>query len=180
MPAHSVRRSFRPAILAAFLSAILATIAATGCRDSALDCPEGPSFAFVSQLHAFCFCGEHDCETYRCEALLHLDTGNLPSQNPGVPPRLLLSGHVPRLARDTDRIELRFTGQLAADIDPGLAFQPGWKTLVHDARIEYCDVCYTELGLADVILLRGDIEAVEFVADPQDTLGTWILVEPLD
>ncbi|MFO7654125.1 MAG: hypothetical protein R6X25_09920 [Candidatus Krumholzibacteriia bacterium] len=152
-------------------------MALIACRASTDDDQKTWRFDLVEQLHEFCFCGDNDCERYSCDAFLYLDTGNLPGENPGQPTKLVLSGQPTAPLARGDRIEFHFEGELDPAIDPGLAGQRGWKVKITGIRIEYCDVCYTEFGLADVIYLRGDLADLEFVADPRDERDTYISVQ---
>jgi hypothetical protein len=113
-------------------------------------------FSPVRELHDQCF-GGTDCSMSSVRACLDLDTSNLPSMNQGRS-AILLRGRAPHRT------------------DPGAKFQSGWKVSVRGARIEYCQTCYTNSGLAELISLRAPLDSLRFIYDPADTVRLFVEV----
>jgi hypothetical protein len=131
-------------------------------------------FSPVRELHDQCF-GGTDCSMSSVRACLDLDTSNLPSMNQGRS-AILLRGRAPHRTDWRDFIPLDFDGVLPAEVDPGAKFQSGWKVSVRGARIEYCQTCYTNSGLAELISLRAPLDSLRFIYDPADTVRLFVEV----
>ena len=68
-----------------------------------------------------------------------------------------------------DRLGLLVADDLPQVIDPGLWQEVGWKTRVRHGSIEYH--CYPEH-----VSVEAELDSVEFVFDPEDTLQLYIEV----
>lgn len=132
----------------------------------------------IEELNELCFGTSTDCEQLEADLVLYLDTGNLPSHNNGNGTLVLSSKPVHVVADGNDRLAFVFSGELPAEIDPGIEFENGWKAVITDADIYYCTTCYTNAGLAEVIFLRGGLEQVNFIYDPDDKIEVSIRTRP--
>jgi len=144
---------------------------ASGCRE------HGTSHrTLLEDLHSQCFARSVDCEQLELDALLYLDTDNLPSSNSNKPFLILSSLVTTPISHGDDRLAFSFdeSEQLPSEIDPGLDHQLGWKVRLTSARLRYCDTCYTNTGLAEVIDAYGSLANAEFVYDPADTLDNYV------
>ena len=65
-------------------------------------------------------------------------------------------------------------GELPESIDPDLYDTPGYKVEVRGADLEYCDTCYTNEGLAEVIDLAGPARIVDAIEDVDDELSIYV------
>jgi hypothetical protein len=141
-------------------------------------CHESPSepradWTLVSDLYDACFPRCLECAQSTVDALLYLDTINLPSQNVNIQ-KLVLNSDPQWWHHSSEMIEFHFTGTLPAEIDPGVVDERGWKVRIAGAALVYCDGCWTDSGLADVLFLRGDLSQVQFIHDPDDKVRTYL------
>jgi hypothetical protein len=153
-----------------------------GCGCSADDStdPRGDALVpysaptLIGGLYDACFPRCAACDSAEVEALLYLDTGNLPTANGNVPKLVLSSLPIGPGSAGTDRLEYFFPDTLPASIDPGIRGQSGWKARISGATLEYCDVCWTNYGLAPILGLRGGLSSVTFLHDLGDTTMIYI------
>jgi hypothetical protein len=130
----------------------------------------------LSELNDLCFGSSTNCERLQAVLVLYLDTVNLPSGNIGIQKLVLSSRPTTPIASGNDRIEFFFEGsKLPEEIDPGIRDETGWKVRISSAGLEYCDTCFNESGLVDVIVLRGSLDNVEFIYDPGDEIEVFIV-----
>lgn len=156
------------------VAALLLALWLMGCGTEA---PEiTPEQNLISDFTEYCFGADVDVDDLRIDARLVLDTINLPSAN-GDLNKLVLGCDPERPFGNRTLLEFRFPGILPADIDPGLADATGWKVTLRGVRASKCTTCYTNEGLAHVVVLSGNIADVTFECDPQDTLGMYIHVD---
>lgn len=133
-------------------------------------CSESPEEARtpLDELKWACFSSGANCEEMVLDALLYLDTANLPSSS-GVPNKIVLSS-IPTtpISDAADRLEFYFAEDETLDvaIDPGIVREIGWKVRVDHASLEYCDHC----GGVRRLLSRGSLANLEFVYDLEDSL----------
>lgn len=130
----------------------------------------------IGALYSYCFKEGHDCRGRGVALQLYLDTVNLPSNNVGIPKVVLSSVPTDPIA-GKDRLELFFEGNLPEAIDPGILDETGWKARVPEATIEYCTTCYNACGWVPILILTGDVDNVEFLYDPEDTLGIYLQLD---
>jgi hypothetical protein len=107
------------------------------------------------------------------DALLYLDTVNLPTNNANIQ-KLVLNSNARWWYAVSERIEFWFSGTLSTDIDPGAIGARGWKVRIAGAELKYCDWCYTQGGLADIVFLRGNLGSTQFIYDPDDKVCTYL------
>lgn len=155
--------AFNPAV-------ILLALLVFGCTGDGGVVPGPTELSAIGELTRFCFSDTVDCGDYRADVLLRLNTGNLPSHNPGS--HCLVLTCQPRPAGEI--IGYIFEGELDPQVDPGIEFQSGWKAQIQGARIAYCEDCYTNGGLAQIIHLHGDLQQVSFIQDASDSLETYV------
>jgi len=145
-----------------------------GCSEEDPAIPPGPSEPnVISEFVDICYEEGVHVEEMNVSLRLVLDTLNLPS---AIQDReVLVLGVDPEnpFGRRIS-LEYNFSGQLSEQIDPGLIQQMGWKVAIQNATASRCTTCFTNDGLARVILLAGNLNDVEFEYDPEDTLGIFI------
>lgn len=156
------------------VSFVVVALAIPGCKYQDRVGPSPSEPTLIDDLRDFCQSGPNVCEGYSVDLLLYLDTVNLPSNNKGQPWLVLSSLPTTPIADGNDRLGFEFVGTLVPGIDPGIIDQTGWKLHVPDARIKYCETCYTNQGLVPKIYLTGSLDDVEFMRDPTDTLEIYI------
>lgn len=123
----------------------------------------------VQELHDFCFSDGVDCEEdYSVSGTLYLDTSNLPSHNNRDTGLVFCSTPIEFTCDGNSRLSFAFEDLLGEEIDPGIEFEVGWKVQFAELSINYCDTCYTNEGLAQVISLEGSLDNVQFVHDPDN------------
>lgn len=134
---------------------------------SACDPAPAPESTVLTELHEQCFDQGVDCEEKKADVLLYLDTGNLPSHN-GDSTYLVLCDHVVEKNQVCEgyRLGFNFTGQLSEEIDPGLEHRGRWLVQIDGAGLEYCDTCYTNDGLDEVISITGTADMIVVMEDP--------------
>jgi hypothetical protein len=169
----------------AVLGTVVACVLAGGCIyvDSPDPCADGftPYSAptLIGGLYATCFPRCSACADAEIDAVLYLDTTDLPTDNADVWKLVLSSRPTGPGGAGLDRLEYSFLpDSLPVTIDPGLEDQAGWKVRVAGASLQYCEVCLTNCGLAPFLLLRGDRESVTFIHDPADTMQIYINRHP--
>ena len=127
----------------------------------------------IGALYDSYFSGNTDWEGSSVDALLYLDTGSLPSRLSHFP-KLILSSLPTTPAAGADRIEFGFRRTLPDSVDPGLVDQLGWKVRLSSVTLRRCETCYTNCGLAPILLLLGDLDSIQCIYDPTDTLQVYI------
>jgi hypothetical protein len=151
-----------------FVSVLIA-LGLTGCEES--------DKTAMEEIQHLCFEEGVDCTQLSADALLYLDTSNLPRVNGSFPKIVLRS--VP-VAQQTgaDWIEFWFSSDdtLPAEIDPGIRNERGWKARITSARIAYLDTGNPDI---DIVYFRGSLSQVEFVRDREDALDVYIRTQPL-
>lgn len=133
----------------------------------------------VAEFHDYCFKLGHNCEENKADVFLYFDTGNLPSHNNNFNHLIMCDAPPTGLCGGNNRLSFGFGKDetLGTDIDPGIEFQDGWKVKITDAAIKYCDNCFTNNGLAEVVSFEGSLNDVEFVHDPDNVQSIYINVK---
>lgn len=133
----------------------------------------------IEELNDLCFHSSTDCEELQVDLVLYLDTVNLPSNNGDIRKLVLSSKPTYPIADGNDRIEYFFDGSgLPEEIDPGILDEIGWKVGISSAEIVYCNSCFTNFRLAEVIWLSGSVDDIEFIYDPNDNIDIFITTRP--
>ena len=135
--------------------------------------PELPDPTIIDELQELCFSGSVDCEECSINLLLYLDTFNLPGDDIWGE-WLVLSSEPTTPIAGADRLALLVSSELPHEIDPGLFYQLGWKARVHHGSIEYH---YGRAPPPDYVSVAADLDSVDFVFDPEDTMQIYIDVQ---
>lgn len=171
-----MRSVFLPCVISIM---ILGSVFLAGCEDDITEpeCPDDGENYYSAQtqigdLYEFCFGGNEECRDYALDLLLYLDTVNL-NETPAAVPSFHLQS-VPGAGGQLDHVFFAFNDSVSSGFFDDVAGQTGWKAYISNARIDFCETCYTNCGLAKIIELSGEPGSVEFVFDPADTLEIFI------
>ena len=158
-------------------AAFVATILLAGCKEdpSELDCPEEGSDYYsaeteIGELYEFCFGSNEECRDYEVSLLLYLDTVMPPPEKWD---NWISLSSIPTIGTQ-DHVAFSYQDTIPSDMYEQMFLQPGWKASISNAQIEFCETCFTNCGLAKIIQLSGDPASVEFIYDPEDSLGIYI------
>ena len=69
---------------------------------------------------------------------------------------------------------LEISGLLDPAIDPGILGQRGWKLRFREATVDLCTSCRDNCGQVPILIMRSDVEDLEFFRDEGDSAEVWV------
>ena len=124
----------------------------------------------IAQTNSDCAAQSDHCGSQTASGLLYLDTGNLPSVTDSTDRLMLCSTPVSGVC-DTEHLTIRFEGgPLTADIDPGIADEPGWK-------VRFTDLTTSWIDPPGTLELSARLRDLEFIFDEHDDQAVEFTIE---